>query len=103
MKRTLAKEIGKVLTVALLATMGATPLVAGAVTTDYKAMFNKLDTNHDGYISESEAAVDPALRDQFVGLDMNGSGKINFAQYSAFEATHPVPSPVKERDDYAVG
>jgi Ca2+-binding EF-hand superfamily protein len=43
--------------------------------------FNKLDKNHDGYLSRTEAAGNPTLAKGFKKVDKNGDGKLSRAEY----------------------
>ena len=45
--------------------------------------FNALDKNHDGYLSRTEAAANPALAKKFKEADKNGDGKLSRAEYLA--------------------
>lgn len=47
--------------------------------------FEALDTNSDGYISESEAQMEPTLATQRQSLDDNGDGQIDRTEFAAFE------------------
>jgi len=57
---------------------------AGNQTTD-QDMFNKLDTNHDGYISQDEARSDRDLAKDWKSADTNKDGKLDESEFSAFE------------------
>jgi hypothetical protein len=46
-----------------------------------KQTFDKLDTNHDGYISRSEAEASPELVLIFLDTDTNGDGQISPAEF----------------------
>lgn len=48
--------------------------------------FNKLDRDHDGRISQKEAAAVPTLVDRFQRLDNNADGKLEKGEFSRFEA-----------------
>jgi len=62
-----------------------------------KQQFNKLDTNHDGYISKEEANADSQLTDDWENADTNSDGKINAAEFSAFEEyMEPEPGGLPE-------
>src|SRR5690349_11597110 len=43
--------------------------------------FNVLDKNHDGYISRTEAAGNPALAKKFKDADRNNDGKLSRTEY----------------------
>jgi len=43
--------------------------------------FNKLDRNHDGALSRSEAARNPYLAKRFKEVDRNGDGKLSRTEY----------------------
>jgi sporulation protein YlmC with PRC-barrel domain len=63
----------------------------GAQTTQLS--FQDLDTNNDGYISQEEAANDPALADNFSQADQNSDDQIDQSEFSAFEESQPGMSP----------
>jgi len=48
--------------------------------------FEKLDTNHDGKISQEEAQADPELAKKFASLDKNNNGELDQAEFAQFEA-----------------
>ena len=63
---------------------GSTGATANHVGTDAKANdpgFNKLDKNHDGYLSRSEAAANPTLAKRFKDADRDGDGKLSRTEY----------------------
>ena len=43
--------------------------------------FNKLDKNHDGYLSRTEAAGNPTLAKKFKDADRNNDGKLSRSEY----------------------
>jgi len=43
--------------------------------------FNNLDKNHDGYLSRTEAAGNPALLKKFKEADRNHDGKLSRSEY----------------------
>jgi len=43
--------------------------------------FNKLDKNHDGYLSRTEAAAAPTVSKRFKQADRNNDGKLSRAEY----------------------
>ena len=47
--------------------------------------FMRLDTNHDGYISQDEAKADSQLSQEWKTVDTNNTGKIDESEFSAFE------------------
>ncbi len=76
-------------------------LSAGIATAgDYAATFEQLDKDGNGYITADEAAVRPDLSDGFKTTDTNGDGKLNSAEFSAFEGkgrfTPPEESEISE-------
>lgn len=54
--------------------------VAGGTT------FSNLDTNHDGKISQEEAAANPSVAAQFDKADSNQDGSLEESEFSAMEA-----------------
>ncbi|MEJ2609685.1 MAG: EF-hand domain-containing protein [Candidatus Thiodiazotropha sp.] len=51
--------------------------------------FTKLDTDGDGYISAEESTVDKALYNGWAKIDANADGKVDAAEFSAFEISTP--------------
>ena len=43
--------------------------------------FNKLDKNHDGYLSRTEAAAAPTVSKRFKQADRNNDGKLSRSEY----------------------
>jgi hypothetical protein len=63
---------------------GSTGATANHIGTYPKANdpgFNKLDKNHDGYLSRSEAAANPTLAKRFKEADRDGDGKLSRTEY----------------------
>jgi Ca2+-binding EF-hand superfamily protein len=51
-------------------------------TSQTPAMFEQLDTNHDGYITKAEAERSADLKARFDKLDANHDGKISVQEYA---------------------
>jgi Ca2+-binding EF-hand superfamily protein len=66
--------------VALAAAGFITAAVAGG-----EAEFSKLDADADGYISAEESLNDEALYKGWSDVDANSDGKVDPAEFSAFE------------------
>ena len=63
---------------------GSTGATANHIGTDPKANdpgFNKLDKNHDGYLSRAEAAASPTVSKRFKEADRDGDGKLSRTEY----------------------
>ncbi|HEY2394771.1 MAG TPA: EF-hand domain-containing protein [Rudaea sp.] len=45
--------------------------------------FDALDTNHDGFIDQAEAAASDVLAGQFATLDASGDGKLSLAEFTS--------------------
>lgn len=58
-----------------------------------KAMFNKLDKNHDGYISKDESKADQDLSMNWSSADKNKDGKVEESEFSAFEEDRDIGGP----------
>ncbi|MES9817598.1 MAG: hypothetical protein ABW155_13160 [Candidatus Thiodiazotropha sp.] len=74
MKKILINQIVAVLT--LVGVCGATAA---------EDMFMKLDRNGDGFISAEESIVSEALYKHWSTVDVNNDGRIDTAEFSAFE------------------
>ncbi len=62
-----------------------------------KQMFNKLDTNHDGYISQQESKADADLSRNYNSADTNKDGKLEESEFSAFEQDRDIGNmPMKK-------
>ncbi len=48
---------------------------------DANRTFDRLDTNHDGYVDESEFMVNGDSGQRFAGCDANGDGKLSRAEF----------------------
>ncbi|MEW8507357.1 MAG: hypothetical protein AB2598_11675 [Candidatus Thiodiazotropha sp.] len=57
---------------------------SGAVAAGEEA-FMKLDRNADGFISAEESIVDKLLYESWTAADTNNDGRIDSAEFSAFE------------------
>lgn len=68
---------------------GAAPVTVRTIQPDrvagnYRIDFDALDSDHDGYISRSEAQANPSLADEFDALDSNRSGRLSRAQLAGW-------------------
>lgn len=84
----------------LIAALALLPFDVSAA--DYQTtaqkMFNKLDTNHDGYISREEARSDRQLSQDWDSADTNQDGKLEESEFSAFEENQEMGgTPMKEK------
>ncbi|MFN2643472.1 MAG: hypothetical protein ABR570_00635 [Burkholderiales bacterium] len=72
-------------TKALILSVSAFALATSAALAADKAKsdpgFNKLDANHDGSLSRTEAAKNPYLVKHFKDADKNGDGKLSRTEY----------------------
>jgi Ca2+-binding EF-hand superfamily protein len=67
---------------------------------EYMQTFEQIDVDGDGYISAEEAEVRTDLSENMKASDENKDGKLNSAEFSAFEAkgrlTPPEESEIAE-------
>lgn len=59
--------------------------------------FYSMDQDADGYLSQQEA--DESLRTQWNDVDRDANGKVDEAEFSAFEATREEQPPVQQYGD----
>ena len=73
---------------------------APAAAEEYVQTFEAIDVDGDGYISAKEAEVRPDLSENLQASDTNKDGKLNSAEFSAFEGkgrfTPPEESEIAE-------
>jgi Ca2+-binding EF-hand superfamily protein len=60
-------------------------------------MFKQLDKDADGYISAEEAGAHQALTMGYINADTNEDGKIDAAEFSAFEIQNQSLQPVQDK------
>ncbi len=60
-------------------------LAANAQAADYPLEFEELDRDASGYITPDEANVREDLNKNFAAIDTDGNGKLNIAEYQAYE------------------
>jgi hypothetical protein len=70
----------------LAAFAGDKDKTAAPMGTTTGAHFDKLDTNRDGRISQSEASSDPRL--MFTSVDKNGDGYLDSGEYAQRDMSH---------------
>jgi hypothetical protein len=61
--------------------------------------FEKLDTNQDGAISQSEAQSRKDLVDNWAKVDKNQNGKLEFSEFSAYEPAIEYVPPLEEGEE----
>lgn len=45
-------------------------------------LFDRLDSNHDGFLSQLELEADPAARGNWIAMDRNNDGRISRDEFS---------------------
>ena len=55
--------------------------------------FNKLDTNHDGKLSQQEARADPDLYMEFNALDVSHDGYLSLQEFEAWPRAKKAKAP----------
>ncbi len=66
---------------------GASGAVSNPQATKLENQFNRLDTNHQGYLTPSEAAKDSDLSQNFNQADADKDGKVTLSEYVKYEET----------------
>ncbi|BED90063.1 hypothetical protein PspMM1_25310 [Pseudoalteromonas sp. MM1] len=46
--------------------------------------FEKFDRNHDGFLTRSETAIDPALWSRFSSYDKDKDGRLTLSEYGIY-------------------
>ena len=68
-------------------TTATTPATQGSMksgmTASVDATFDRLDVNHDGKLSASEAAADPKVQGAWKKIDANNKGAVSKAEFQA--------------------
>ena len=64
-------------------TSGAQGSMKSGMTTSADATFDRLDVNHDGKLSASEAAADPKVQGAWKKIDVNNKGTVSKAEFEA--------------------
>jgi anionic cell wall polymer biosynthesis LytR-Cps2A-Psr (LCP) family protein len=87
----------------ILIVAAITLLPIGVYAAEYSSttqkMFNKLDTNRDGYISQSESKADEDLSMNWSSADTNKDGKLEESEFSAFEEDRDIGgTPMKQSE-----
>ena len=62
-----------------------------------EAVFQQLDQDADGYISAQEAGAHQALTMGYIAADTDEDGKIDAAEFSAFEIQSQSLQPVQDK------
>ena len=70
-----------------MGTTTTTPATQGSMksgmTASTDATFDRLDVNHDGKLSASEAAADPKVHSAWKKLDVNNKGSVSKSEFEA--------------------
>lgn len=71
----------------IVTTLAALALVAGTAVQaeDTKSLFQTLDSDANGYISNEEAAANPELHARWQELDADKNNQLDMSEFSAFE------------------
>ena len=77
-------KLKEIMLVAVIALVPVGVSAAGTKSSEQE-MFNKLDTNHDGYISKEEASANKELTEDWKRADRNRDDKLDESEFSAFE------------------
>ena len=86
--------------VSLLA--GTLFLCGPAVAADYPATFESVDTDGNGYISDSEAKARPDLSQNWKDIDTNADNQLNITEFDAFESRGRY-TPPEESEEAGLG
>lgn len=62
-------------------------MTSSSLTKEQQQLLTKLDTNHDGVISQEEAKANPDLAARFSEIDANSDGRIESAEFARFEVS----------------
>jgi hypothetical protein len=57
---------------------------AGGTVAPDEGLFDRLDTNRDGFLSPAELEREPAERANWIAADRDGDGRISRAEFRAF-------------------
>jgi hypothetical protein len=64
---------------------GASGAVSNPQESQVESQFNRLDTKHQGYLTESDASKDKNLSKNFSQVDNDKDGKITLFEYKVYE------------------
>jgi len=85
----IAAALAAMLPLAAATAQSPTPAEEPAQPAQQGATFESLDTNSDGKISKTEAAVNASVTEQFTRYDRNGNGFIEKDEVTAANTTPP--------------
>jgi len=55
-----------------------------AISDSINNQFKKIDRNKDGFLTRSEASIDPALWSKFIRYDQDKDGKLTLSEYHLY-------------------
>ncbi len=55
-----------------------------AISDSINSQFKKIDRNKDGFLTRSEASIDPALWSKFVSYDQDKDGRLTLSEYHLY-------------------
>ena len=81
---------------------GALFICGSAVAADYPSTFESLDTDGNGYISDSEANARKDLSENWKDIDKNTDNQLDITEFSAFESEGRF-TPPEESEEPGLG
>ena len=81
---------------------GAMFLGGSAVAADYPSTFESLDTDGNGYISDTEAKARTDLSENWKDIDKNTDNQLDITEFSAFESEGRF-TPPEESEEPGLG
>lgn len=74
----------KVVSYLALVALGLFSDVSLGQSTEVADKFEKFDRNHDGFLTRSETAIDPALWSRFSSYDKDKDGRLTLSEYGIY-------------------
>lgn len=80
-------------TLALALLLGAPAYADIGLTQQEDPLFDKLDTDRDGFISRTESSEDQRIAERFERLDVNNDDRLDKAEFGSLEEIDKAPKP----------